>query len=219
VAVSSALITVALAEDHRLVREGLRMLLQGEADLSVVGMAGDGAEAIELVTALRPSVLVLDLVLPTMNGLDVLRRVVADVPETRVVILSMHTDEWHVREALTAGAAGYVAKDADAAELLRAIRDAAAGRRYLSLPSRAQPLEPGTIPDPQAGTAILTPREREVFQLAALGRTAQQIARTLGMSPRTAETHRRNLMRKLSLRSQTDLVRYAIRVGAVPPDA
>ena len=216
---SSAVITVVLADHHRLVREGLRLLLQRESDLEVVGVADDGPDTIDLVSRLRPNVLVLDLVLPSMSGLDVLRRLAADVPETRAVVLSMRTDEWHVRQALAAGAAGYVAKESDAGELLHAIREAVAGRRYVSLPSALTLAESGGQSPDRPAEELLTPREREVFQLAAVGRTAQQIAQTLGMSPRTAETHRRNLMRKLSLRSQTDLVRYAIRIGAIPPAA
>ena len=188
--------------------------------MDVVGVGDDGPGTIDLVSRLRPNVLVLDLVLPGMSGLDVLRRLTADVPETRTVVLTMRTDEWHVRHALAAGAVGYVAKSSDAGALLHAIREAVAGRRYVSLPSGVNLPAPGADPSEKAAIEnALTPREREVFLLAAVGRTAQQIAHALGMSPRTAETHRRNLMRKLSLRSQTDLVRYAIRIGAIPPDA
>jgi len=217
--VSSAVITVVLAEHHRLVREGVRLLLQREPDIDVVGVGDDAPDTIDLVSRLRPNVLVLDLVLPGMSGLDVLRRLTADFPETRAVVLSMRTDEWHVRHALAAGAVGYVAKESDPGELLHAIREAVAGRRYISLPSGANLPGPGGESSDRPAESVLTPREREVFELAAIGRTAQQIAHALGMSPRTAETHRRNLMRKLSLRSQTDLVRYAIRIGAIPPAA
>ena len=216
---SSAVITVVLADHHRLVREGVRLLLQREPDIEVIGVGDDAPDTIDLVSRLKPNVLVLDVVLPSMSGLEVLRRLTADVTETRAVVLSMRTDEWHVRQALAAGAVGYVAKESDPGELLHAIREAAAGRRYISLPSGVNLPGPGVESSDRPAENVLTPREREVFQLAAIGRTAQQIAHSLGMSPRTAETHRRNLMRKLSLRSQTDLVRYAIRIGAIPPAA
>jgi DNA-binding NarL/FixJ family response regulator len=214
----STAVTVVLADHHRVVCEGLRLLLQREPDLDVVAVADDGPDTIELVGRLKPAVLVMDVVLPSMGGLEVLRRLSAEIPETRVVMLSMRSDDWHVRQALAAGAVGYVAKSADPGELLRAIREAAAGRRHVSVPSGVNVSGPGAHGS-MPGQRALTSREREVFLLAAVGRTAQQIAHALGMSPRTAETHRRNLMRKLSLRSQTDLVRYAIRIGAIPPDA
>jgi DNA-binding NarL/FixJ family response regulator len=211
--------TIVLADDHQIVRQGLRALLEAEPDFSIVGEASDGLEAVRLVERFTPHVLVLDLMMPGLSGLEATRDVCQRLPKTRVVILSMHASEGHVLEALRNGATGYVLKNASATDLVQAVRTAAAGRRYFSPPlsdtlieayrQRAQstPLDP---------YETLTTRERQVLHFAAEGRPNPDIAARLFLSPRTVETHRANLMRKLGLRSQTDLVRYALRRGIVP---
>jgi DNA-binding NarL/FixJ family response regulator len=211
--------TIVLADDHHVVRQGLRSLLEAEPDFSVVGETGDGLEATQLVERLQPDVLVLDLMMPSLNGLEVTRQVSQRSPQTHVVILSMHANEAHVLEALRAGAAAYVLKESTSAELVRAVHEAIAGRRYLSPPlsERAievymQKAEPAAL-DPYE---TLTAREREVLHLVAEGHTNAEIADRLFISRRTVETHRANLMRKLSLRTQTDLISYALRRGILP---
>ena len=212
------MITIVLAEDHHLVRQGLKLLLAAEKDFHLVGEAGDGLEAVQLVEKLRPRVLVLDLMIPRLHGLEVTRAVRRDHPDTKVIILSMHADEPYVVEALRNGASGYVLKDATGADLVRAIKDVCAGRRYLS-PVLAERALTGYVERPGESDLdvydTLTSRERLVLQLAAEGSSNPAIAKKLFISPRTAETHRANLMRKLGLRSQTDLVRFAIRKGII----
>jgi len=211
--------TIALADDHQVVRNGLRVLLEAEPDFSVVGEAGDGLEAVRLVERLQPDALVLDLMMPGLNGLEVARQVSQRSPQTRVVILSMYDNEAYVLEALRAGAAAYVPKESTSAELVRAIREAVAGRRYLSPPLSERAIE---IYIQRAESAALDPyetltaREREVLHLVAEGHTNAEIAARLFVSPRTVETHRANLMRKLGLHTQTDLIRYALRRGILP---
>jgi len=183
----------------------------------VIGEASDGLKVAALVEKLKPDVLVLDLMMPGLSGFDVTRRVTKRLPKTRVVILTMYSSEPHVIEALRSGAMAYVVKDASAEELVTAIREAAAGRRFLSSPFSSDLIEsylkrPGGT-DPYE---TLTPREREVLHLVAEGLTSSEIAARLFISPRTAESHRANLMRKLGLRSRTDLVRFAFQRGIVP---
>jgi two-component system, NarL family, response regulator NreC len=206
--------TIVLAEDHHIVRQGLKLMLAAEKTFRLVGEAGDGLEAVRVVGATKPNVLVLDLMIPRLHGLEVARQVHKEHPKTKVVILSMHADEPYVVEALRSGALGYVLKDCTASNLIEAIQTVATGKRYLSpaLTERAMnaffqnPGEPGLDPHD-----TLTERERLILQLAAEGMSNPDIGKKLFISPRTAESHRANLMRKLSLRSQTDLVRYAIR--------
>jgi two-component system response regulator NreC len=211
--------TIVLADDHHVVRQGLRSLLDAEPDFSVVGETGDGVEAAQLAERLRPDVLVLDLMMPGLNGLEVTRQVSQRSPQTRVVILSMHANEAHVLEALRAGAVAYVLKESTSAELVRAVREAVAGRRYLSPPLSERAIEAymqkaeSVALDPYE---TLTAREREVLYLVAEGHTNAEIADRLFISRRTVETHRANLMRKLDLRTQTDLISYALRRGILP---
>lgn len=212
------MITIGLAEDHNVVRQGFKLVLTAEQDFKLVGEAADGLEAVKLVETKKPNVLLLDLMLPRLHGLEVVRQLKRDQSQTKVIILSMHADEPYVMEALRNGACGYVLKDCTAADLVQAVRTVAAGRRYLS-PVLAERALTGYVEHPGASDLdvyeTLTNRERLVFQLAAEGKTSGEIATALFISPRTAETHRANLMRKLSLRSQTDLVRFAIRRGII----
>jgi two-component system, NarL family, response regulator NreC len=211
--------TILLADDHQIVRQGLRALLEAERGFQVVGEAGDGLEAVHHVEQLNPKVLVLDLMMPGLNGLDVVRQIKKRSPETQIVILSMYANEAYVLEALSNGASAYVLKDSSSADLVLAVREAAAGRRYLSPPLSARAIE---VYQEKAKAATLdkyetvTVREREVLHLAAEGLTNAEIASRLGISARTAETHRSNLMHKLDLHTQSDLIRFALRRGIIP---
>lgn len=210
-------IVLVLADDHQIVRQGLRALLESEPDFKVIGEAGDGVGALKLVETLHPDVLVLDLMMGDINGLEVARQVSERSPETAVVILTMYGNEGYVLEALRAGAKAYVLKESPSTELVRAIREVMAGRRYLGAPlseraidtylQKSEPLEP----DPYEA---LTPREREVFVFASQGLTNAEIASRLYISQRTVEIHRANMLHKLGLPNQyTQLVRYAIKRG------
>ena len=211
---------IVVAEDHIVVREGLCTVLKAQPDFHVVGEAEDGLQVVALVERLQPEVLVLDLMLPGLNGLEVARQVRQRAPQTRVVILSMYSTEAYVVEALRAGALGYILKRSSSAELVHAIHEAAAGRRYLS-PSLSDLLIDAYIRrvenealDPYH---TLTAREREVLHLTASGHTNSDIAARLSISPRTVERHRANMMHKLGLQSHTDLIRYALQRGILPP--
>jgi len=211
-------ITIVLADDHPVVRLGLRALLEAEPDFELLGEAADGLEVAPLVERLRPNVLVLDLIMPGINGLDVTREVTRKWPETKVIILSMHATEGYVLDSLRNGASAYVLKGSHATDLVQAVREVAAGRRFLSPPLSERAVEVYARSAERATLDLydtLTTREREVFHLAADGYSSADIASRLFVSPRTVETHRANLMRKLGLRTQTELVRYALRRGIV----
>jgi len=213
--------SIVLADDHQVVRQGVRSLLESERGFNVVGDAGDGLTAISLVERLKPDVLVVDLMMPGLNGQEVTRRVSKLSPKTRIVVLSMHSSEPYVMEALRNGAAGYVLKDASCADLIYAVREVMAGRRYLSPPLSERAID--AYQEKAKGATwdrydMLTTRERETLQLVAEGYTNNEIASRLGISPRTAETHRTHLMRKLQLRNHTDLIKYAIEQRIIPLD-
>jgi len=213
--------TIVLVDDHHILRQGLRALLEAEQDFHLIGEAGDGLEAVQLVERLRPDVLVLDLMMPGLSGLEVTRQVCQRSPHTRVIILSMHNNEAYVLEALRNGAAGYVLKDSSVADLVQAVRAVTAGRRYLSplLSERAIEVYAQKAQEVAADPyETLTNREREVLHLVAEGCSNTKVAARLSISPRTAETHRANMMRKLDLHTQTDLIRYALRRGIIPLD-
>jgi DNA-binding NarL/FixJ family response regulator len=214
--------SVVLADDHHVVRQGLSMLLAAEPDLAVVGEAADGLQAAEMVERLHPSVVVMDLMMPVLGGLDVTRRLTRRVPASRVLILSMHSTSAYVVESLRAGAWGYVLKDSRATELLRGIREVAGGRRYVSPAVATQAIE-GYLHGPKHGQAdlydTLTAREREVLHLTAEGLSSGAVAARLGISARTAESHRDNASRKLGLRGRTELIRYALTHGILPLEA
>ena len=196
-------------------------MLACEPGLVVVGEAADGLETVALVERLAPDVLVLDIVMPGLGGLDVVREIARRWARTRTVILSMHGDEANVFEALRAGALGFVLKDASAAQLVRAIHEAAAGRRYLSPPLTDRAIEAyarGLAKEwPADRYASLTTREREVLHLVAEGLSSAQVGERLYISPRTAEHHRASVLKKLGLHGTADLVRYAAERGLLPP--
>ncbi len=213
--------TVVLADDHAVVRVGMVALLRAEPDLRLVGEAIDGLEAVDLVQRLKPDVLVLDLMMPGLNGLEVMRRIGPQALETRVIMLSSYDREDYVLEALRSGASGYVLKDSCVKDLVRAVREVAAGRRYLSrsLSQRAIDayVQKAATAAPDA-YETLTDREREVLHLTAEGHSNAVVAGRLCLSSRTVEAHRASLMRKLGLQTQTDLIRYALRRGILPMD-
>ena len=211
--------TILLAEDHHLVRQALRLLLETQPAFQVIAETGDGLEAARLVAAHKPDVLIADMMMPALSGLEVARQTKRTSPATKVIILSMYDAESYVAEALQAGVAGYVLKQSSAQELVYAIHQAVAGNLYLSpalnaraIQSYRQRADESRCDDPHA---TLTPREREIFPLAAAGMSNPQLAQRLSLSPRTVEMHRANLMKKLGLKSQTDLVKYAVKRGLV----
>ena len=210
--------TAVIADDHEIVRRGLRSLLESH-DCRIVAEASDGLTAAQVVEKLKPGLLFLDLNMPRLHGLEVLKQVRGTSPHTRVIVLSMHNDEPYVIEALRAGAMAYILKGSESTEIARAVSEVLAGRRYLSttLSERAITALTNRKPDESDPLNALTPREREVLSLAAEGLGTAEMAEKLFISPRTAETHRTNLMQKLGLQSQTDLVRFAIRRGLIQP--
>jgi DNA-binding NarL/FixJ family response regulator len=209
-------IRVLLVDDHAILREGLGALLAEQSDIEIVGEAGDGRTAIDMVRTLSPDVVVMDVGMPDLNGIDATRRIRAEHPGSRVVALSTHTDERYVQHMLEAGACGYVLKIAAYDELLRAVRAASQGRTYLSteiaggVVDRALHGRPGAD---ATGGAKLGTREREVLQLVAEGKTSAEAAKSMHISIKTVETHRRNIVLKLGLRGTAELTKYAIREG------
>ena len=209
-------ITILLADDHKIVRDGLCALLEREADFTVVAAVQDGRTALEKVTALAPSVAILDIGMPDLNGIEAARRIKAARPQTLVIGLSMHADRRFIAEMLRAGASGYLLKDCAFEELNRAIRAVVGGGTWLSPRIAGTVIEDyinqlaANAPAP-AGT--LSDREREVLQLIAEGMTTKQIALKLGVSTKTIETHRQNIMHKLDVHSVAELTKYAIREG------
>lgn len=211
--------TIVLADDHHVVRQSLRLLLEAEPRFKVLGEAANGLEAVDLVERLQPDVLVVDIMMPGLNGIDVARRVKKQMPGTIIVILSMHENEAYVVEALRAGVTAYVLKKATAQELVYALEQAISGHLFLSPPLTEHAIQ--AYMEKMQGTALdpyetLTTREREVLHLAAEGLNNSQIASRLSISPRTAEMHHSNLMRKLRLRNQTELIRFALQRGILP---
>jgi DNA-binding NarL/FixJ family response regulator len=198
------MIRVLLAEDHETVREGLRMLIDAQGDMQVVGEAGNGRQAIERASALKPDVVVLDLTMPEVSGLSVAQALTS---QTAVVALTRHDDDAYVQELLAAGARGYVLKQSPSSELLQAIRLAATGGHYRDpgLPAVEQPRDPRR----RTGTPLITEREKAVLRLMAVGHSNKEIAAALEISVKTVEVHKANAMRKLGLRGRTDVVRYA----------
>ncbi|MDR3633489.1 MAG: response regulator transcription factor [Isosphaeraceae bacterium] len=214
-------IRVLVADDHTLVRAGIRALLEGLEGVEVVAEAGDGLEALALVEVHRPDFLLTDIAMPRMSGLELTSRVTRDLPSTRVIILSMYSAEEYARRALLAGASGYLLKESGLAELEIAVRAVARGETYLS-PAISKHVivsyleRTGATP---AESDRLTPRQREVLRQVVEGKTTKAIARSLGVSAKTVETHRTQLMDRLDIHDLAGLVRYAIRVGLVEAEA
>ncbi len=212
-------ISIVVADDHAIVRHGLRALLEAEAEFKVVGEAADGNEAVQLVNQVSPDVLILDMAMPGMGGLDVIDQVKVSSPNTKIVVLSMHRNEAYVQASLRNGASGYVLKGSPSSELMDGIRAAVAGKIYLSRPLSERAIEAYAQrlnPEEKEPFDTLTSREREVLKLTVEGYKTTDIAAKLAISPRTVETHRTNLMNKLDIHSQLDLLRYAIKRGILP---
>ena len=210
-------VRILLADDHAMLRDGVRMILESHPGFEVVGTASDGIEAVELARSLRPDIAVLDVAMPDLNGLDATREIRAACPGTEVVILSMHENEDYLREALRAGAAGYVLKRAAAKELVGAIQAVKRGESYLDPALTRTLIEDYVrkVDRSDASADALTDRELEVLRLVAEGLTNRQIALELNISIKTVQSHRANLMDKLDLHDRTELVRYAIRRGLI----
>jgi len=212
-------IRVLLADDHTLIRAGLRLVVAAQPDLTVVGEANDGREAVAMAEKLKPDVVVMDIGMPSLNGIEACRHVHAALPHTHVVMLSMHSDEGYVLRALKAGAKAYLLKDSAEADLASAIRAVVAGKSFFSpavgkvlLEDYMRKLERSGAED---SYELLSPREREVLQLVAEGKSSKEIANLLGLSVYTVETHRAKVMQKLNLRNIPELILYAVRKGIV----
>lgn len=206
-------VTLLLADDHPLVRQGIRSLLQREG-FEIVGEASDGMEAIRLAEEHQPDVMVTDLSMPTMNGISAIAQIRRISPRTKIIVLTMYTDEHHVLEALRAGVKGCVSKTQASEHLLLAVREVCTGGVYLS-PSVSGAVVQAYLAKTDTPYDPLTDRERQVLQLVAEGNTTKEIAVIIGVSPKTAETHRVKVMEKLDIHSTAGLVRYAIRRGLV----
>ena len=209
-------IRVVVIDDHTIMREGLRALLENETKFEVVGEAANGRAAVELVQDLRPDVVVMDIGMPDLNGIEATRKMKALAPSVKVVALSMHSDRRFVRAMLDAGARGYVVKGSPIEELVAAIRAAARNRMYLDPEITdlvAEDYAQQLLVTPASGTAMLTPRQREVLQLVAEGVHSKDIASRLGVSIKTALAHRRRVMNRLGVDSVAELVKYALREG------
>ena len=208
------MIKILLADDHALVRHGFRMILAAQPDMEIAGEAGNGREAVELAQKLKPDVVVMDVAMPELNGIEATRRLIELSPRTRVLALSMHKDAVYVREILRAGARGYLLKDSADADLIAAVRAVAKGEGYLSPGVSDAVLSDYRrhVTDP---LDLLTSREREVLQLIAEGKTNKEIATSLNLSVYTIEAHRGRLMEKLNLHSTGELVRFAVRSGLI----
>ena len=213
-------VKVLLADDHTLVRAGMRSLLKEIAGVEVIAEASNGREAVELVDKHQPDVVLMDIAMSGLNGLEAAARIIKSHPQCKVIILSMHSTEEYVTKALQIGVAGYLIKDAATSELELALRAVARGEKYLSpaisthlidqFKSRPAELE--------TGLETLTPRQRETLQLIAEGHTTKEIAEILGVGPKTVETHRAQLMERLNIHDVAGLVRYAIRIGLISPE-
>jgi DNA-binding NarL/FixJ family response regulator len=214
-------VKILLADDHQIVREGLRSLIEKQPGMEVVAEVENGRTDIKLTRKIKPDVIVMDINMPDMNGIDATRQIVAEFPGIKIIAFSMHSDHQFVAGALKAGVSGYLLKDSAFEELVRAIRTVVANQTYLS-PKIAVDVVKSYVEklgaDRTAAPSILTNREREVIQLYAEGHTTKHIAERLYVSIKTVETHRRNIMKKLDIRSIADLTKFAIREGLTSLD-
>jgi two-component system response regulator NreC len=216
---SDAPIRVLVVDDHPVVRNGLRKVLESEADIEVVGEAGDARDAVFETRAQKPDVILMDVVMPGRSGIEATPDVLHEAPEAKVLILSMQDDPNYVRQAFAAGAAGYVLKEAADTDLVAAVREVAGGGRYVHPTLGARMVVAEAEERKQADQDPLSEREREVLRLLALGHTNQEIAESLFVSVRTAETHRAHIMRKLRISTRAELVRYALEHGLLEIDS
>ncbi|SPE37212.1 Two component transcriptional regulator, LuxR family [Candidatus Sulfopaludibacter sp. SbA6] len=207
-------IRILLADDHAVVRQGFKMILSAQPDMEIVGEAGNGREAVELAEQLRPDIVVMDVAMPELNGIEATRRLASSVPHARVVALSMHKDSVYVREILRAGARGYLLKDSVAADLVSAIRAVASGEGYIS-PAVSNAVLDDYRRHVTNPIDLLTSREREVLQMLAEGKTNKEIAVVLNLSVYTVDAHRGRIMEKLNVHSINELVRFAVRNGLI----
>ena len=212
-------IRILLADDHKLMRSGLRLLIEQQADLTVIGEAADGREAVALAKSLRPDVAVMDISMPNLNGIEAAHQITQSHAELAVIVLSMHPDESYVLRALKAGAKGYLLKDSAESDLITAVRAVARGKSFFS-PAVSKVLLDDYIRKLKRSGAedaydLLTPREREVLQLVAEGKSNKEVANLLNLSVYTVETHRSNIMQKLNLKGVPELTLYAVRKGII----
>jgi DNA-binding NarL/FixJ family response regulator len=214
-----AQIRILLADDHTIIRSGLKLLLEQQPDFKVVAEASDGREAVQLVSKLRPDVVILDIGMPNLNGIEATRQIVSEDPKAQVVILSMHSDEGYVLRALKAGARAYILKNSAEADLIRAVRFVAEGKSFFSpaiskmlLEDYVRQVREKSVEDTYE---LLTPREREILQLLAEGKANKEVAGVLNLSLHTVETHRSNILRKLNLHGTPELILYAVRKGII----
>ena len=212
-------IRIVLADDHNIIRSGLRLLLERQPDFKVVAEAADGRQAVQLVAKHHPDVVILDIGMPELNGIEATRQIVAQESHPNVVILSMHSDESYVLRALKAGARAYILKNAAEADLIRAVQAVSEGKSFFSpviskmlLEDYVRQVREKEVED---SYDLLTPREREILQLIAEGKTNKEIATILGLSPHPIETHRGNILEKLNLHSVPELILYAVRKGII----
>ncbi len=210
--------SVLLVEDHTVVRQGLRRILESDPQIEILGEVGNGREALSLAQRIQPDIAIVDISLPSLNGIDLTRQLGKLSPHTRVLILSMHADEAYVRQSLKAGAKGYLLKDADEQDLVRAVNALHDGGSYFS-PSISRMLLDGYLHDDPAASvgelSLLSDREREVLQLVAEGKSSKEVAQLLHLSASTVESHRKHIMEKLGLHNTAALVRFAVRMGIV----
>ena len=215
-------IRVLIADDHTVVREGIRQILGREEDMEVVGEAGDGLEALEMVRALKPAVVVLDIAMPGISGLETVSLIKETMPECEIVVLSMHSKESMIHRMLDSGALGYVLKASPSSDVINAVRAAHRGEYFLSSKIKAELVSAYLYSrkekPPVKGYDLLSEREQQVFRLVAEGNSTNQIAELLSVSPKTVEKHRTNIMKKLGLKDRLDLVKEAIKIGIIDPD-
>lgn len=213
------MISIVIADDHGIVREGLRRLLETEPDFKVAGEAADGREVLERVATLAPDVVVLDITMPRLGGLETLERLRAEHPATKVILLSVHGDPAFIQSAIALGADGYILKNGRVAEIVTAIRETIQGGSYFSPAVAREIVEQLRSPRPDGDDpfTLLSGREREILHLIAEGLSAKEVAVQLDVSTKTVEAHRTSLMRKLGVRKATELVRYALRHGLIEP--
>lgn len=210
-------ITVVLADDHGVLRDGLSAVLNTQPDIEVVGLAANGREAVQTVAAMQPDVAILDIVMPELNGLLAAGQISRLAPDTRLIMLSMHLTDEHIRSAFQAGALGYILKESAGEEVIEAVRSVAAGQRFLSPQIPAMLLDSYTRPDPPSAPSLtaLTDREQEVLQLLVEGYSNADIAARLVLSPKTVHTYRARIMNKLDIHDLPGLVRFAIQHGLI----